>query len=59
MIICIDILYGIILITFRKSLIGFFNLGESDIINDAITYLVIISFGIILIELKVGSNWSI
>ncbi len=47
MIICIAIFYGIILISFRKPLIGFFNLGESDIINNAIRYLVIISFGII------------
>lgn len=47
MIICIAIFYGIVLITFRKSFIGFFNLGEPDIISNAITYLVIISFGII------------
>lgn len=47
MIICIAILYAFILITFRNPLIGFFNLGEADIIRNAITYLVIISFGLI------------
>lgn len=47
MIVCLALLYGFILITFRKSLIGFFNLGEVDIENNAITYLVIISFGLV------------
>ncbi len=47
MIVGIALIYAFILLTFRKSLIGFFNLGETDIINNAITYLVIISFGII------------
>lgn len=47
MIICLALFYGFILITFRKSLIGFFNLGEADIINNAITYLVIISCGLL------------
>lgn len=47
MIICISLVYASILLIFRKPLIGFFNLGEPDIINDAITYLIIISFGII------------
>lgn len=47
MIICIALIYASILIIFRKPLIGFFNLGETDIINNAITYLVIISFGIV------------
>ena len=47
MIIAIALIYSLILITFRNPLIGFFNLGEVDIINDAITYLIIISFGIV------------
>ncbi|WIV12645.1 MATE family efflux transporter [Proteiniborus sp. MB09-C3] len=46
-IICLAIFYAFILITFRKPLIGFFNLGEEDIINNAITYLVIISCGLV------------
>ena len=46
-VIALAIIYGLSLITFRKPLIGFFNLNEPDIINNAITYLVIISFGII------------
>ena len=47
MILLIALFYASILISFRKPLIGFFNLGEADVINDAITYLAIISFGII------------
>jgi len=47
MIVFLALLYGAILIIFRKPLIGFFNLGEKDIINDAIIYLVIISFGMV------------
>ncbi|HHY83677.1 MAG TPA: MATE family efflux transporter [Clostridiales bacterium] len=46
MIICLALLYGSILIVFRKYLIGFFNLNEADIINDAVSYLVIISCGL-------------
>lgn len=41
------ILYALILIVFRKPLIGFFNLGETDIVNDAIIYLTIVSFGMV------------
>lgn len=47
MIVCLALFYAFTLITFRKPLIGFFKLGEIDIINNAIIYLVIISFGLI------------
>lgn len=40
-------LYGLVLIVFRKPLIGFFNIGEPDIVNDAITYLTILSLGMV------------
>jgi putative MATE family efflux protein len=39
------LIYGIILILLRKPLIGFFNLGDTNVINMAISYLVIISVG--------------
>lgn len=39
------LIYGIMLILFRKPLIGFFNLGDANVISMAISYLVIISFG--------------
>src|SRR5690554_6872814 len=47
MIVFLAFLYASILIIFRKPLIGFFNLGETDIVNDAITYLVMISLGMV------------
>jgi len=47
LIVFLALLYASILIIFRKPLIGFFNIGEPDIINDAIAYLVIISLGMI------------
>ena len=47
MIVLIALFYGLILLRFQKPLIGFFNLGEVDLINNAITYLRIISFGIV------------
>ncbi|WP_313568910.1 MATE family efflux transporter [Acetoanaerobium noterae] len=47
MIVVIALIYALSLITFRKPLIGFFNLGEPDIIQNAINYLVIISFGLV------------
>ncbi len=47
MIVFLGLAYGAILIIFRKPLIGFFNLGEADVINDAIKYLVIISLGMV------------
>lgn len=45
MVICLAIIYGIILIVFRNALIGFFNLDEEEIVQNAITYLVIVSCG--------------
>lgn len=47
MIICLALFYAFILITLRKPLIGFFNLGEEDIVSNAIRYLVIISCGLV------------
>lgn len=41
------ILYGAILIIFRTPLIGFFNIHDSDIVEMAISYLVILSFGMV------------
>jgi putative MATE family efflux protein len=41
------VLYGITMITFRKELIGFFNIQSDDIIRMAISYLVIVSSGMI------------
>ncbi len=41
------LIYAILLIIFRKSLIGFFNLGDTVVINDAISYLTIIASGIL------------
>lgn len=39
------LIYGIFLILFRKPLIGFFNLGDTNVVSMAINYLVIISVG--------------
>jgi putative MATE family efflux protein len=47
MIFGLALFYASILIIFRKPLIGFFNLRDIKIINDAITYLVIIACGLI------------
>lgn len=47
MIIAIALAYGAVLIIFRNPLIGFFNLEDVDIVNDAIIYLVIIALGIV------------
>ncbi|WP_097026857.1 MATE family efflux transporter [Clostridium peptidivorans] len=43
--IILGIIYALILIVFRKQLIGFFNLGDKNIIHMAETYLVVISLG--------------
>lgn len=43
----IAIIYGIILIIFRDEFIGFFNLGDSEIIKMSIDYLIVISLGMI------------
>ena len=42
LIVTLALIYASVLIIFRKPLIGFFNIGEPDIENNAITYLVII-----------------
>ena len=39
------VLYGIIMIMFRKQLIGFFNIKGDDIVSMAKTYLAIVSSG--------------
>lgn len=44
--ILMGVIYALILIIFRKSLIGFFNLGEASIINMAESYLLIVALGI-------------
>lgn len=41
------IIYGAIMLVFRRELIGFFNLGDEMIIQDAINYLIIVTFGFI------------
>ena len=41
------ILYGATLITFRKQLIGFFNISGEDIVSMAMSYLVIVAAGMI------------
>ncbi|MDV4149771.1 MATE family efflux transporter [Clostridium sp. AL.422] len=45
--ISIALFYTIILIIFRNQLVGFFNLGNSEIINMAISYLIVVSIGMI------------
>ncbi len=45
--IIIALLYSLLLIVFKDKLIGFFDLGDSEVINMAVDYLVIISFGMI------------
>jgi putative MATE family efflux protein len=47
LIVSLALLYALALISFRKPLIGFFKIGEPDINENAITYLVIISLGMI------------
>lgn len=46
------ILYSSILIVFRKSLIGFFNLDDTKIVSDAIGYLVIVALGFVFFFLN-------
>lgn len=45
--IVLAILYGLFLLGFNKSLIGFFNLGDSDIISMARTYLIVMALGMV------------
>lgn len=47
LVIALAIFYGSSLIIFRNSLIGFFNLGDIEITEMAISYLVIVSFGMV------------
>lgn len=44
--IIIGLLYGIMMIVFRKDLIGFFNMKDPYVVNMAESYLLIISLGI-------------
>lgn len=43
----LGILYSIVLIVFKDALIGFFNLGDAEVISMAKTYLVIVSLGLV------------
>ncbi len=43
----IALIYTFILISFRKKLIGFFNIREVEVVQMAIEYLTIVSFGMI------------
>jgi putative MATE family efflux protein len=45
--IALAVLYGATMIIFRKQLIGFFNINGDDIVSMAISYLVIVSFGMV------------
>lgn len=47
LVVFLAITYSVLVIVFRKSLIGFFDLGDIEIIKMAISYLVIVSFGMI------------
>jgi len=40
-------IYGLVMIAFRKGLIGFFNLGEVEIVQATIDYLVVVSCGFV------------
>ncbi|MEG0501385.1 MAG: MATE family efflux transporter, partial [Cellulosilyticaceae bacterium] len=45
--IVLAILYGLFLLGFNKSLIGFFNLGDPEIISMARTYLIVMALGMV------------
>lgn len=47
MVVVLALIYASLMIVLRRPLIGFFNLGEANIVKDAITYLVIIASGMI------------
>ena len=51
-IVLLAIAYGAVLIVFRDPLISFYNLGEAQIEYDAITYLVIVSLGMIFFTIN-------
>ncbi|MDU1855810.1 MAG: MATE family efflux transporter, partial [Clostridium baratii] len=44
--IALSILYSLVMLLFNGPLIGFFNLGDTEVINMAKTYLVAIVFGL-------------
>jgi len=46
-VISLAIVYALVLIVFRNGLVGFFNLGDEKIIQNTITYLIIVSCGFI------------
>lgn len=46
MIVVLALMYGSVLILFRKELISFFKLDDIEVVNMSISYLVIIAFGI-------------
>jgi putative MATE family efflux protein len=41
------VIYGIVMILFRKQLIGFFNIKGDDIVSNAISYLAIVGLGMV------------
>ncbi len=43
----IAIIYSLILFTFRRQIIGFFKIDDFEVVNMALDYMVIISFGLI------------
>ena len=45
--ITLGIIYSLVLFTFRHQIIGFFNLGDPEVIQLALDYMVIICFGLI------------
>ncbi|MGI6658735.1 MAG: MATE family efflux transporter [Dethiobacteraceae bacterium] len=47
LIICLAVVYGAVMFTFRDALIGFFRLGDAEIISQAITYLAIAACGLL------------
>lgn len=46
MIVVLALMYGSVLILFRKELVSFFKLDDIEVVNMSISYLVIIAFGI-------------
>ncbi|NMB24176.1 MAG: MATE family efflux transporter [Firmicutes bacterium] len=52
MIVFLAVAYGAFLILFRKPLIGFYRLGDAKIESDAMTYLVIVSLGMVFFTIN-------
>lgn len=46
------LIYGLVMIAFRNGLIGFFNLGEEEIVRAAIDYLIVVSCGFVFFFLN-------